>query len=133
MALIGSHFKIDLMLACIGDHFTMGPDARRRGGQARQGEAVVPMHFGTFPVLTGTPDAFGKALKKTAPGTKLTVMEVGKSISCKLVGAHRHRRALAAGAAHGARRRGGRCRPHTCCSGCGAVARPPRSPGSSSR
>ena len=41
---------------------------------------VVPMHFGTFPVLTGTPAAFGKALKKRAPGAKLTVMEVGKSI-----------------------------------------------------
>ncbi len=38
------------------------------------------MHFGTFPVLTGTPDAFGKALKKTAPGAKLTVLEVDKSI-----------------------------------------------------
>jgi hypothetical protein len=32
-------------------------------------------------VLTGTPDAFGKELKRRAPGTKLTVMEVGKSIT----------------------------------------------------
>jgi L-ascorbate metabolism protein UlaG (beta-lactamase superfamily) len=80
MALIGSHFKIDLMLACIGDHFTMGPDRAAEAVKLVKAKQVVPMHFGTFPVLTGTPDAFGKALKKTAPGAKLTVMEVGKTI-----------------------------------------------------
>jgi L-ascorbate metabolism protein UlaG (beta-lactamase superfamily) len=81
MALIGSHFKVDLMLACIGDHFTMGPDRAAEAAKLVKAKQVVPMHFGTFPVLTGTTDAFGKALKKTAPGTKLTVMEVGKTIT----------------------------------------------------
>jgi L-ascorbate metabolism protein UlaG (beta-lactamase superfamily) len=81
MALIGSHFKVDLMLACIGDHFTMGPDRAAEAAKLVHAKQVVPMHFGTFPVLTGTPDAFGKALKKSAPGTKLTVMEVGKTIT----------------------------------------------------
>jgi L-ascorbate metabolism protein UlaG (beta-lactamase superfamily) len=81
MALIGSHFKVDLMLACIGDHFTMGADRAAEAVKLVHPKQVVPMHFGTFPVLTGTPDAFGKALKKTAPGAKLTVMEVGKSIT----------------------------------------------------
>lgn len=80
MALIGSHFKIDLMLACIGDHFTMGPERAAEAVKLVKAKQVVPMHFGTFPVLTGTPDAFGKELKKRAPGAKLTVMEVGKSI-----------------------------------------------------
>ncbi len=80
MALIGSHFKVDLMLACIGDHFTMGPDRAAEAVKLVKAKQVIPMHFGTFPVLTGTPDAFGKALKKTAPGAKLTVLEVGKSI-----------------------------------------------------
>jgi L-ascorbate metabolism protein UlaG (beta-lactamase superfamily) len=81
MGLIGSHFKVDLMLACIGDHFTMGPDRAAEAVKLVKAKQVVPMHFGTFPVLTGTPDAFGKALKKSAPGAKLTVMEVGKSIT----------------------------------------------------
>jgi len=80
MALIGSHFKIDLMLACIGDHFTMGPDRAAEAVKLVHAKQVIPMHFGTFPVLTGTPAEFGKALKKTSPGTKLTVLEVGKSI-----------------------------------------------------
>lgn len=80
MALIGSHWKVDLMLSCIGDHFTMGPDRAAEAVKLVKAKQVVPMHFGTFPVLTGTPDAFAKALKKTAPGTKLTVMKVGDTI-----------------------------------------------------
>ncbi len=81
MALIGSHAKIDLMLACIGDHFTMGPDRAAEAVKLVHPKQVLPMHFGTFPVLTGTPDAFGKALKKTAPGTKLLSIKIGESIT----------------------------------------------------
>jgi L-ascorbate metabolism protein UlaG (beta-lactamase superfamily) len=82
MALIGNRFpKIDLMLVCIGDHFTMGPDQAAQAAKLVHARAAVPMHFGTFPVLTGTPDAFGKALKKTSPGTKLDTLKVGESIT----------------------------------------------------
>ena len=81
MALIGSHFKIDLMLVCIGDHFTMGPDRAAEAAKLVHAKAAVPMHFGTFPVLTGTVDAFGAALKKTSPGTKLDAMKIGESIT----------------------------------------------------
>lgn len=81
MALIGSHAKIDLMLACIGDHFTMGPAGAAEAVKLVKAKQVVPMHFGTFPVLTGTTDDFGKQLKKTAPGAKLTVMKVGDAIT----------------------------------------------------
>jgi L-ascorbate metabolism protein UlaG (beta-lactamase superfamily) len=80
MALIGSHWKIDVMLSCIGDHFTMGPDRAAEAAKLVKAKQIVPMHFGTFPVLTGTPDALGKALKKFSPATKLTVMKVGETI-----------------------------------------------------
>jgi L-ascorbate metabolism protein UlaG (beta-lactamase superfamily) len=81
MALIGSHFKIDVMLACIGDHFTMGPERAAEAARLVKAKRVVPMHFGTFPILTGTTEAFGKALKKSAPGAKLLVLEVGKPLT----------------------------------------------------
>jgi L-ascorbate metabolism protein UlaG (beta-lactamase superfamily) len=81
MALIGKFAKIDLMLACIGDHFTMGPDRAAEAVRLVHPKQVVPMHFGTFPLLTGTPDAFGKALKKAGAGAKLTEMKVGTSIT----------------------------------------------------
>jgi L-ascorbate metabolism protein UlaG (beta-lactamase superfamily) len=39
----------------IGDHFTMGPDAAARAAVILGVRQVVPMHYGTFPLLTGTP------------------------------------------------------------------------------
>jgi L-ascorbate metabolism protein UlaG (beta-lactamase superfamily) len=41
---------------------------------------VVPMHFGTFPVLTGTPEAFDGAMKKRGLQTKLQTMTVQQTI-----------------------------------------------------
>ena len=55
--------KISLMLACIGDHFTMGPERAADAVSMVQPEKVAPMHYGTFPVLTGTPAQFAAALK----------------------------------------------------------------------
>jgi len=55
--------KITLMLACIGDHFTMGPDRAAEAVALAQPGKVAPMHYGTFPVLTGTPAQFAAALK----------------------------------------------------------------------
>jgi len=55
--------KITLMLACIGDHFTMGPDRAADAVALAQPAKVAPMHYGTFPVLGGTPAQFVAALK----------------------------------------------------------------------
>ena len=40
----------------IGDHFTMGPEAAALAARMLGVRQVVPMHYGTFPILTGTPD-----------------------------------------------------------------------------
>ncbi|HET9158303.1 MAG TPA: metal-dependent hydrolase [Myxococcaceae bacterium] len=55
--------KVTLMLACIGDHFTMGPERAAEAAAMVQPEKVAPMHYGTFPVLSGTPAQFAAALK----------------------------------------------------------------------
>jgi L-ascorbate metabolism protein UlaG (beta-lactamase superfamily) len=39
----------------VGDRFTMGPDAAARAAELLGVRQVVPMHYGTFPQLTGTP------------------------------------------------------------------------------
>jgi L-ascorbate metabolism protein UlaG (beta-lactamase superfamily) len=80
MAMIGKYSKVDLMLACIGDHFTMGPERAAEAVKLVKAKAVVPMHFATFPVLTGTVEAFGKALKKGGATAKLTEMKIGSTI-----------------------------------------------------
>jgi L-ascorbate metabolism protein UlaG (beta-lactamase superfamily) len=41
----------------IGDHFTMGPEAASVAADLLGVRQVVPMHYGTFPILTGTPAA----------------------------------------------------------------------------
>lgn len=81
MALISRFRPVDIMLVCIGDKFTMGPD---RAGLATRlvnpGKLVIPMHFGTFPALTGTPAAFVEALKKEGVKTPMREMKVGESL-----------------------------------------------------
>src|SRR5262249_23792364 len=70
--------KVDVMLACIGDHFTMGPDRAAEAVTLVKPTRVVQMHYGTFPVLTGTPDAFAAALKKHGAKAKMVVLKMNE-------------------------------------------------------
>jgi L-ascorbate metabolism protein UlaG (beta-lactamase superfamily) len=81
MALIPKFGKVDVMLTTIGDHFTMGPARAAQAVKLVGATTVVPMHFGTFPVLTGTPEAFDKELKKVGTRAKLKVMKPGETAS----------------------------------------------------
>jgi L-ascorbate metabolism protein UlaG (beta-lactamase superfamily) len=44
----------------IGDHFTMGPEEAALALELLGNPRCVPCHWGTFPLLTGTPDALAK-------------------------------------------------------------------------
>ncbi len=81
MALLSRFHKIDTMLVCIGDHFTMGPDRAVEAVKLVNPREVIPMHYGTFPVLTGTPEAFGRELKERKVKAKLRVMKIGETIA----------------------------------------------------
>ncbi len=63
MALIREFYKPDLALVCIGGFFTMDPEgaayAMRNLIKPKQ---VIPIHYGTFPVINRTPAEFKKAL-----------------------------------------------------------------------
>jgi L-ascorbate metabolism protein UlaG (beta-lactamase superfamily) len=80
MALISRFHKIDTMLVCIGDHFTMGPARAAEAVKLVNPSEVVPMHYGTFPVLTGTPEAFESELEKRKSKARLRVMKIGETI-----------------------------------------------------
>src|SRR5437773_8185414 len=81
MALVSRFHKIDIMLVCIGDHFTMGPDRAVEAVKLVNPREVIPMHYGTFPVLTGTPEALERELKKRKVKAELRVMTVGETIA----------------------------------------------------
>jgi L-ascorbate metabolism protein UlaG (beta-lactamase superfamily) len=55
MRLIGELYKPDIALLPIGDRFTMGPAAAAKACELLGVKQVIPMHWGTFPLLTGTP------------------------------------------------------------------------------
>jgi L-ascorbate metabolism protein UlaG (beta-lactamase superfamily) len=80
MALIPRFHKVDVMLACIGGHFTMGPERAAEAARLVKPATVIPMHFGTFPVLDGTVDALGKALRKQGVKVRLYEMKVGETL-----------------------------------------------------
>ena len=69
------HGRIDYMLACIGGHFTMDPAGAALAASYVKPRTVIPMHYGTFPMLTGTPKELEAALKGRA---KVLVLEPGK-------------------------------------------------------
>src|SRR5206468_4994466 len=81
MALVSRCHKIDTMLVCIGDHFTMGPARAAEAVRLVNPREVIPMHYGTFPVLTGPPEAFEGELKKLKSRAKLRVMKIGETIA----------------------------------------------------
>jgi L-ascorbate metabolism protein UlaG (beta-lactamase superfamily) len=61
MALIGRLYSPDLAMLPIGDHFTMGPFEAAEAIRLLGVKRVVPTHYGTFGLLTGTPHALREA------------------------------------------------------------------------
>jgi L-ascorbate metabolism protein UlaG (beta-lactamase superfamily) len=72
MRLIGEIYKPEIAFLPIGDRFTMGPDTAARACEMLDVRQVVPMHWGTFPMLTGTP----AELKKLLGGKPVQVLEL---------------------------------------------------------
>ena len=56
----------NILLIPIGDRFTMGPPGAALAVKKffKSAKYVVPMHFGTFPLLTGTLESFREELTK---------------------------------------------------------------------
>jgi L-ascorbate metabolism protein UlaG (beta-lactamase superfamily) len=79
MALIREMYHPDIAFLPIGDHYTMGPEAAARACTLLGVRQVVPMHYGTFPVLTGTPDRL-KVLVEPQ-GVDVLVLKPGETAS----------------------------------------------------
>jgi L-ascorbate metabolism protein UlaG (beta-lactamase superfamily) len=68
MRLIGERFRPSLALLPIGGHFTMDPEAAALAVELLGVTDVAPMHYGTFPILAGTPDQLRAALAARGVG-----------------------------------------------------------------
>jgi L-ascorbate metabolism protein UlaG (beta-lactamase superfamily) len=60
----------------VGDHYTMGPREAAYACKLLKPTTVIPMHFGTFPVLTGSP----AELKKLVTDVEIVAMKPGVTV-----------------------------------------------------
>jgi L-ascorbate metabolism protein UlaG (beta-lactamase superfamily) len=69
MRLIAERFRPSMAFLPIGGHFTMDPAGAAYAVELLGVDAVAPMHYGTFPVLAGTPDALRAELARRGLGS----------------------------------------------------------------
>lgn len=77
MAIIRDLYAPKIAMLPIGDHFTMSPREAAYACKLLKPETVIPMHFGTFPILTGKPSE----LQQLAPEVKVLDLQPGQTIS----------------------------------------------------
>lgn len=80
MQLIGEFYRPQLAFLPIGDHFTMDPSQAAWATRYLQVRRVVPIHWGTFPVLTGTPERFQRELEDLGVECEMVRLEAGESV-----------------------------------------------------
>jgi L-ascorbate metabolism protein UlaG (beta-lactamase superfamily) len=77
MQLIGRIYSPDVAVLPIGGHFTMDPREAAVACELLGVSRVVPCHYGTFPLLSGTPDE----LRQNAPGVDVHALDPGQSLT----------------------------------------------------
>ena len=78
MQLIQQLYQPELAFLPIGDLFTMSPREASLACRLLRAKRVVPMHFGTFPALTGRPEQLAALLKGVE--TEVWTLEPGKTV-----------------------------------------------------
>jgi L-ascorbate metabolism protein UlaG (beta-lactamase superfamily) len=77
MQLIGRIYSPDVAVLPIGGHFTMDPREAAVACELLGARRVVPSHYGTFPLLAGTPDE----LRQQAPGVDVVAVDPGGTVA----------------------------------------------------
>jgi L-ascorbate metabolism protein UlaG (beta-lactamase superfamily) len=76
MHIIRELYSPEIAMIPIGDHYTMSPREAAYACKLLQPKTVIPMHFGTFPVLTGSP----AELRKLVTGMEVLEMQPGQTV-----------------------------------------------------
>jgi L-ascorbate metabolism protein UlaG (beta-lactamase superfamily) len=79
MKLIGEIYKPDVAMLPIGDVFTMGPREAAFAIRLLGVKHVIPMHYATFPMLTGTPEEL-RAEAKDVAGLQVHALKPGDTL-----------------------------------------------------
>ena len=81
MSLIGELYNPDLALLPIGNRVVMSPFEAAHATRLLGVSHVVPIHYGTFPFLPGTPEEFQEHISKIAPNAEIHVMQPGDDLA----------------------------------------------------
>ncbi|MBM3761505.1 MAG: metal-dependent hydrolase [Acidobacteria bacterium] len=79
MRLIADLYQPQVSILPIGDFYTMGPKQAALACRMLRSQTIIPMHYGTFPPLTGTPEALAELIsdlphvKVLAPNPGVTI------------------------------------------------------------
>lgn len=79
MQLIEQLYQPELAILPIGDLFTMGPREAALACHLLKPRKVIPMHYGTFPALTGRPEQLAELIRDL-PHTEVWAIEPGKPV-----------------------------------------------------
>lgn len=78
MKLIADIYEPEVLLLPIGGHYTMDPLQAAYACRLMNAKKVIPMHYGTFPALTGTPEKLAELTRDL--GTEIIVMRPGETL-----------------------------------------------------
>jgi L-ascorbate metabolism protein UlaG (beta-lactamase superfamily) len=81
MQLIGELYHPDVALLPIGDQVVMSPYEAAHATRLLGVPHVVPIHYGTFPFVPGTPEEFQEHVNEFAPDTTVHVMKPGDDLA----------------------------------------------------
>ena len=79
MRIIGEE-GLDLALLPIGDRYTMGTKDAVKAAELLNPNMVIPMHYGTFPVINPSPEEFKKVFESKFKEKIVKVMKIGEEI-----------------------------------------------------
>lgn len=77
LELYGQMYQPHVVAVPIGDHYTMGPEEAAIACDMIDANIAVPTHYGTFPVLSGTPEDF-KMFAKKYSSTEVVTPKAGE-------------------------------------------------------
>lgn len=81
MQLLADLYRPALAFLPIGDHFTMNPHQAAIACRFLEVREVVPIHWGTFPLLTGDPEQLERELSSLGVNCQVKALQPGESMT----------------------------------------------------
>jgi L-ascorbate metabolism protein UlaG (beta-lactamase superfamily) len=82
MQIVAELYRPEVAILPIGGHFTMDPRQAAYALKLIRPRYAIPGHFGTFPLLKGTPDQLREHCREFGVETEIVALQPGDRVSC---------------------------------------------------